>query len=182
MISCTARPIPLIIFTLLLAWLALPAAPAQTATADHNLTWAQRHTSVSPAFREAPSMVYDPLRKQVILFGGFNNTGYLGDTWAFNGATWKKLPDVGPLGPDGRASSTMVFDQASRQLILFGGYNGSYLNDTWILDEKTSTWTHARPAQSPTAVTGPMSFQDPVNGHAEVFGGFDGRFYQATTW
>ena len=33
----------------------------------------------------------------------------------------------------------------------------------------------------PPAVTGPMLFPDP-NGRADVFGGFDGQFYQLTMW
>ena len=34
-------------------------------------------------------------------------------------------------GPSARASSSMVFDAASPALLLFGGFNGSYLGETW---------------------------------------------------
>jgi len=36
-----------------------------------------------PPGRENHSMAYDPLRGQTVLFGGFNATGVLGDTWEY---------------------------------------------------------------------------------------------------
>src|SRR5439155_16286110 len=45
----------------------------------------------------------------------------------------------------------------------------------------TLQWTQATPAHQPPAVTGPMLFPDP-NGRADLFGGFDGQFYQLTMW
>jgi len=127
-------------------------------------------------------MAYDPIRQKIVMFGGFDGRNYLSDTWLYDGANWRKLASVGPYGPDGRAAATMVFDKASQQLILFGGYNGQYLSDTWIFNEKSLTWEQARPGVVPVAVTAPNSFQDPVNGHAEFFGGFDGRLYSARTY
>jgi hypothetical protein len=75
----------------------------------------------------------------------------------------------------------MAFDLPTRRIVLFGGYNGRYLGDTWIWDSETLQWTQATPAHSPPAVTGPMLFNDP-NGSVDVFGGFDGHFYQLTSW
>src|SRR5207247_1749063 len=57
----------------------------------------------------------------------------------------------------------------------------NYLGDTWLWDGTTSQWTQAAPAHHPTPVTGPMLFPDP-NGRVDLFGGFDGHFYQLTMW
>jgi hypothetical protein len=77
----------------------------------------------------------------------------------------------------------MAFDRVTRELVLFGGFDGThYLGDTWLWDGATSSWTQAHPKSSPTSVTGPMLFTDPKNGHADQFGGYDGKFYQLTTW
>lgn len=151
------------------------------ATAAPNVSWTQLTPATSPAARAYPSMAYDPVSKKIILFGGFSAKGYLNDTWTFDGTTWTKLTTSS--APPVRTNASMTFDKGSRKLIMFGGYNGSnYLGDTWTFDGSTSTWTNANPTTAPKAVTGPMLFPDPVNGHADVYGGFDGMFYQATTY
>ena len=86
-----------------------------------------------------------------------------------------------PLSPPARAASQMAYDAVIQKVVLFGGYNGRYLGDTWLWDGKTSRWTRATPAHHPTAVTSPMLFTDP-NGRVDVYGGFDGRFYQNSMW
>jgi len=76
----------------------------------------------------------------------------------------------------------MAYDALTQKVVLFGGYNRrNYLGDTWIWDGKTSRWAHAQPAHSPPDVTSPMVFSDP-NGSVDVYGGFDGRFYQYSMW
>jgi hypothetical protein len=64
-----------------------------------------------------------------------------------------------------------------KQVVLFGGFNGQYLNDTWMWNGATST-----PAHQPVPETLPMLFPDPISGRVDEFGGYDGRFYQMTTW
>ena len=125
-------------------------------------------------------MTYDPASGKVIMFGGFDGTGYLNDTWTFDGTSWSRVQTA--LSPPARAASQMAYDAITQKVVLFGGYNGTrYLSDTWLWDGKTSHWTRATPAHHPTAVTSPMLFTDP-NGRADVYGGFDGRFYQYSMW
>ena len=77
----------------------------------------------------------------------------------------------------------MAYDRVTKQLVLFGGFSGSsYLGDTWTWDGSTATWSLHVTATHPTKVSGPMLFTDPVNGHVDMFGGFDGRLFQAVTW
>lgn len=145
-----------------------------------SLNWVQLSPAASPPARGYPSMAYDPISQKVVLFGGYNG-GYLNDTWTFDGTTWTQIQTS--VAPPPRTNATMAFDRVDRVLILFGGYNGTqYMGDTWIWNGAKSTWTKASPSASPKAVTGPMLFTDPANGHVDVFGGFDGRFYQATTY
>jgi hypothetical protein len=126
-------------------------------------------------------MAYDPVSKKTVLFGGFDGSHYLSETWTFDGSTWTRQKTS--IAPSGRALPSMAFDRATRNLVLFGGYDGShYLGDTWLWDGATSRWKQAQPKSSPTATTGPMLFTDPKNGHADEFGGFDGKLYQLTTW
>ncbi len=150
-------------------------APAQT------VIW----NALSPATpfpqRAATASAYDPVSGALVVFGGFDSSSYSSETWAFAGGNWTLLSPAS--SPTARAGASMAYDSVKKQLILFGGFDGfNYLGDTWIFDGSNTTWTQATPIVSPPAVTEPMAFTDPSNGHAAVFGGFDGKFYQLTTY
>ena len=157
----------------------LAANCAFAATDTNSIQWVQLSPAVSPSPRSYMSMAYDALTGKTIMFGGFDGTSYLNDTWIFDGTNWTQVTT--PVAPSARVNMQMAFDLPSRRIVLFGGYNGRYLGDTWIWDSETLQWTQAAPAHSPPAVTGPMLFNDP-NGSVDVFGGFDGHFYQLTMW
>ena len=36
-------------------------------------------------------MTYDPVSGKIIAFGGFDGTGYLNDTWSFDGTSWMQI-------------------------------------------------------------------------------------------
>lgn len=144
-----------------------------------SVTWAQITTPNSPPARAAAAMAYDPVSRKVVLFGGYDAEQYLRDTWTFDGTTWTQIS--GPT-PAARAASVLVYDAVAKQLVLFGGFNGRYLNDTWTWNGATSAWTHVYPAHKLTPVTAPMGFTDPINGHADVIGGYGGMFYNNETY
>lgn len=83
-----------------------------------------------PGVRNHHAMVYDPVRRQMVLFGGSDTTGtMLADTWIWNGATWRSL-DV--KGPSPRSTHRMVFDSARGVVLMFGGFGqNGLLRDTW---------------------------------------------------
>jgi N-acetylneuraminic acid mutarotase len=95
-----------------------------------------------PPARGYAATVYDPAINRVILFGGFAGPqGLLADTWAYNPTTnrWSQVASGHP-GPSQRDFSSMAYDQASGDIVLFGGQTGSTgnvnptdLNDTWVL-------------------------------------------------
>jgi Galactose oxidase, central domain len=114
------------------------------------------------------------------LFGGIDGFKYLNDTWTFDGEHWTKIRVTG--APPARASAGAAYDSKLKQVVLFGGYNGQYLDDTWLWNGATSTWAEATPAHRPPGETGPMLFPDPLNGRADEFGGYDGRFFRLGTW
>ncbi len=162
--------------------LALFAFPTFAPAADiPSVSWTQLSPSSSPSARAYPAMSYDPVSKKVVMFGGFGLSGYLNDTWTFDGTTWTKVQTS--TAPPVRTAAGMAWDKVTRKLVLFGGYNGgSFLNDTWVWDGASSTWTNANPTHVPKAVTGPSLFSDPVNQHVDNYGGFDGNLYQLITY
>lgn len=126
-------------------------------------------------------MTYDRDSGKVLLFGGYDGSKHLHDTWTFDGQTWTKLfPQTYPRA---RAAAQMAYDANTHRVVLFGGYDGqNFLGDTWLWDGATSQWQKAAPQHAPSKATGPMLFTDPVSGSAVKIGGYDGRFYQYTMW
>jgi hypothetical protein len=127
----------------LLVLFALPAgaAPLKGAPAA---SWKKLSPAGSPTARAAHAMAYDPVGHDVVMFGGFDATSYLADTWTFDGTSWNQATPA--TSPTARAGAAMADDSVTGQLVLFGGYDGSsYLGDTWLWDGATSTWRSRSP-------------------------------------
>src|SRR5947207_1962144 len=135
-------------------------ASSATALGRRPERWVRLSPATSPPARSYLPMTYDPAGAKVVMFGGFDGTGYLNDAWTFDGITWSRMAT--PVAPPRHAAAQMAYDASIQKVVLFGGYNGrNYLGDTWIWDGKTSRWTQAHAAHSPPAVTSPMLFADP---------------------
>jgi hypothetical protein len=163
-------------FTVVFALLAFSSAFAQPPSS----TWTQLNPSNHPSARDSMVMVYDPVSQKTILFGGWDGSKHLNDTWTFDGKNWREIHVMCP--PPARAGAGAVYDSQLKRVVLFGGFNGHYLDDTWLWNGATSTWTKTTPADRPPAETGPMLFPDPLNGRADEFGGYDGKFFKLGTW
>lgn len=53
--------------------------------------WRDLELNVSPSKRGSPAMGYDPLRKRIVLYGGFDSSTKFDDTWEWDGHTWTCL-------------------------------------------------------------------------------------------
>src|SRR6202453_2046004 len=84
----------------LLSLLALTVvAGAQTAP-----NWTEQSPQTSPSARIEHAMAYDSAHGQVVLFGGFNRTGFPNDTWLWDGSNWTEAsPQTVPPGRDDSA-------------------------------------------------------------------------------
>ncbi|MCB9917202.1 MAG: hypothetical protein H6832_02205 [Planctomycetes bacterium] len=106
----------------------------------------------SPPARGGARMAFDPISKQLILFGGGIWNVDFNDTWAWDGQTWKQL--FPQAAPSPRRYFAMGVDKSSGKILLFGGAataNGGIAatySDTW-------EWTGANWVQLlPTTVPG----------------------------
>jgi hypothetical protein len=64
-------------------------------------------------------MAYDEARACVVMLGGLNTTTLsLGDTWEWDGNTWRLRASIDP-GP--RSSHAMAYDATRGCVVLFGG-------------------------------------------------------------
>lgn len=143
--------------------------------------------SSSPPPRYAAAMAYDSATSQLVLFGGFNNSGLLNDTWVWSGRAWAQVADASDPGctdtctasPSPRGYSTMAYDPATSQLILFGGRTPER-GDTWKWNG--STWAHLTPPTSPTARDSAVMAFDASTDALVLFGGDDGTAIRNDTW
>ena len=135
--------------------------------------WVQLSPAHSPSGRYWPSMAYDPVSHQTLLFGGMSSTGLTNDTWMFDGTDWTQVQT--PTAPLPRYGAAMAFDRVAQRIVLYGGVQSihSFFSDTWLWDGATRTWTQAAPSHSPPAMVGAMAFTDPNGGHVSMFGGQD---------
>jgi hypothetical protein len=127
------------------------------------------------------AMAFDPVSNSTLLFGGVQCCySTLGNTWQLQGGQWSQLfPNNAPSAREGPA---MAFDAATNTVVLFGGSTTLFggccgdLNDTWIWNGATSTWTQVianRDPNSPPArrFDGQGMAYDPNTKTVVMFGG-----------
>ena len=105
-----------------------------------------------PALLLWSSLCYDPVNKQVLLFGGGGVDSPDGrpHTWAMDVTTdqWRQL-DL-KVEPPARCNSRMVYDRKHKLIVLYGGDGQDRaLSDTWVFDVEKQEWQQRRPKESP---------------------------------
>jgi N-acetylneuraminic acid mutarotase len=107
-------------------------------------TWTELSTKQGPAPRNYSAMVYDPVGRRMILFGGVDaSEAPFGDTWAYDPRTnqWVDLePDA---APSPRGWHSMALDTETGMIVLFSGgeTRDTDLDDVWLFDPSSDTWS-----------------------------------------
>ena len=141
--------------------------------------WSTVTPATNPGARDAYVEAYDPSSNQTIMFGGYNGSSYLADTWAWNGTNWA---EVATTGPPARAGAAGAYDPATSQLLLFGGNNPVYLADTWAWNGTSWTELNTGASGAPSARQGAaMAYYPGAGGQMVLFGGYNGS-YLNDTW
>lgn len=133
-----------------------------------------------PVFRTLARMVWDPVRKRVIMFGGRDASGAaLQDTWAFDpvAKTWTQLLAPCRKGrtcplPPARYMHGMAWSSALGKVVVFGGEADmrTFLADTWTFDG--TTWQRIA-TSGPSARAALGLAEDAATGALILFGGAD---------
>jgi len=138
--------------------------------------WNRVRCEQRPPMIAAGAMAYDPNRHVTILFGGETLPTretilpvLSNETWQYDGYDWTKVEINGPTP---RKYHQMVYDSARERFVLFGGFDGKPLNDTWEL--RTQGWRQVETTVAPSARRGSALAYDPVNRQTLLFGGFPG--------
>lgn len=144
----------------------------------------RRVATGGPEARRLPGMAYDHERRQVVLFGGIGarpapdtDPPFFGDTWVWNGETWRKVADGGPPARYGHA---MTFDARTGVTLMYGGnaVGDGPLADMWQWDGRS--WSEIKSSgAAPGARFGAAMVDDAARRRIVLFGG---RRDQTSTW
>jgi hypothetical protein len=148
---------------------AVPPAVA-SASPQQALDWTSLAPAAHPSPRTLTEMAYDAATGTVVLFGGYSNTGNLGDTWTWNGTTWTKQHPA--TSPPALNAAAMAYDAATGTVVLFDGA-------TWTWDG--TTWTKQAVA-NPRGRSDAMMAYDAATGTVVLFGGASGTSDLNDTW
>lgn len=107
-------------------------------------TWTLLDSTHTPP-RLHGSMVFDQARQEMVLFGGFGESGRENSTWTAHAGSWSPLELRGVL-PDIRAEHDVIY-HPEYGLMMFGGITGDGMaledrvksNEFWSL--RGSVWT-----------------------------------------
>jgi hypothetical protein len=152
--------------------------------------WNQLHPTSSPSARTQAAMATDPTANGILLFGGATSgciagalagdSGFLSDTWLWNGSTWVQQSASGAT-PPARSAAGLSYDSALGQMLLFGGAGSTTnYNDTWLWNG--SSWTEQSPAAAPEGRWGVNLAYDSAAGSAVLFGGDGNSGLVNDTW
>lgn len=142
-------------------------------------SWAPRRQHAEVAARYNPAFAFDPLRNELVRFGGRDlaTATWFDGTWTFAGSWQRRNP---ALAPSPRSHATMAFDALRGECVLFGGFDGSMLGDTWVWNG--SSWAQRQPAQSPPARHQHAMEFDPSRGTVLLYGGGSTGVAFQDTW
>jgi hypothetical protein len=114
--------------------------------------WQQVNVATQPPARANSRLVYDPVNKLTVLFGGDQLDALVSDTWVYNSAkqTWTELKLA--LAPAPRAGHALLWLPKAKKVLLIGGYTYTSTTDyvatlykplpleAWTLDAAKGEW------------------------------------------
>jgi hypothetical protein len=132
----------------------------------------------SPYPRMASVIAQDPIRKNVVLFGGISDNWVVQNTWTWDGSHWTEQNPT--TQPPSLYFTTGSWNPILKEVVVFGG--GSVAvdqNTTWAWNG--SDWTQLSPLKKPAAREGLGTVWDPITRQFLVFDGYNfntGKFFE----
>lgn len=127
--------------------------------------WTLLHPSKSPPQLYSAPMVYDPLDREVVLFGGEGSGGLVNETWTYSAGSWtnRTSGEGPPPDPNGGA---MTYDPMLPGVLYYGGNCSA----TWMY--AGGLWSHLNTTGQTCPVTqSPVMAYDSLDHYVLLFGG-----------
>jgi hypothetical protein len=141
-----------------------------------------------PPLRYGQAALLDLPRNRMLVIGGlhpFDRTRkYYNDVWALNltdPLIWKQMAPAG-LAPEPRTEHTAIYDSRRERVLVFGGWNGQFLDDLWALTLGGNlTWHRLSPiGEGPDARSNHSAIYDYESDRMIIYGGWDGEAKEDT--
>lgn len=129
------------------------------------------HTTGNAASSLHNEVLFDGLRGRVTLFGRESLRSWDGSAWTLHSSS---------PAPATRGGHGFAFDAVRGEVVVFGGYALSLLQDTWVWGG--SAWTQRLPSVRPPARLWARMVHDPLRAVVVLFGGNDLATNLADTW
>src|SRR5215472_3842911 len=114
-------------------------------------SWTQLRPAHSPSPRAWAQMADDPIRRDLVLFGGQSETiPRLTDTWLWNGSDWTQVTPV--FTPQGTIEEGMTFFRRMGTVLL---YSGDFAGPNHLYSWDGTNWTDLQVPNGPP----PSAFQ-----------------------
>ncbi|MFA5859929.1 MAG: kelch repeat-containing protein [Elusimicrobiota bacterium] len=144
--------------------------------------WEEIVMSVSPSARMNAMLCYSKDDNKCVLFGGYNTSKELNDTWTFDLPTKQWLSVQTKTAPVACSDAVMVYDRYLSRAVFFGGSKRIGLsNDTWLYNLKKNEWSYSYTKKMPEARFGHCGCYDSNRKSVVVFGG-SGSEYHSDIW
>ncbi|MBM4248380.1 MAG: hypothetical protein FJ149_02910 [Euryarchaeota archaeon] len=117
---------------------------------------------------------------KVVLFGGYDGSVYLNETWVYDASddVWTfdtANPNWSPMSPKSppyrRPCPAMAGVWGEDRVVMFGG-DYSRLNDTWVYDVGDDAWTKKAPPECPARMAMPAMATIPFHDKVVLFGNY----------
>ncbi|MCG3158328.1 MAG: hypothetical protein DKINENOH_04970 [bacterium] len=168
-----------------------PAATANGngSSSGHQLSYwqnlaARQPSQAWPSAAEDCAIIYDPVNRALVLFGGKDDAdSNRAETWAFFLTTgqWQNLTGDHQQPPPSE-DHTAIYDPVSHRMLLYGGENGPTSNALWSLDLNTQRWRNLTDSTAPRREDH-TAIYDSRGRRMIIFGGRDNERYNlAEVW
>lgn len=105
-------------------------------------------TGERPPARFGHTMIFDPLRQRLVVFGGQAGAGFFSDVWVFSiaGGAWEQV-SPSDSGPSRRYGHSAIYDSARDRMVVSHGFtNAGRFDDTWAFNLATNAWQNLTPS------------------------------------
>lgn len=131
-------------------------------------------TATSPGRPRDARIVFDEARDELLLMGG-DEPSFL--FYRLVGNQWQEIAGV---TPSARENPSVAYDRARGRVILFGGGDFPYSNETWAWDGVA--WTDLDPVHAPTARANAAMAYDALRDRMVLIGGNSQAGNIGDTW
>lgn len=136
-------------------------------------SWAREVQTSGPSPRTSAAVILDPLRDELVVFGGAGTFGLQDDLWiqSRGSGSWDRVFRSG-IWPVRRWGTSTIHDPLRDRVLMFGGVDSLGVgNQLWQFSLSSRTWTQLSPAWSPSPRYLAAAAYDPIGDRMLIFGG-----------